>query len=187
MVTEVKKFVHECKRENPKVEDEKWKLEVVASTDAWRNVLEGLKEEDGQLERKKIQATMNLQTKDKGGYEHYYMNPNEVTTEGVDILLMNKAFHKYQRLMSKLFERFNREEEWTGMVDSLEMMLKILNGATYGSKFVGSTTWFLECFKFTEAVLLDVGHRMQTLLVQFALLRLEKNWATKQRSPFITR
>ena len=147
MVTEVKKFVHECKRENPKVEDEKWKLEVVASTDAWRNVLEGLKEEDGQLERKKIQATMNLQTKDKGGYEHYYMNPNEVTTEGVDILLMNKAFHKYQRLMSKLFERFNREEEWTGMVDSLEMMLKILNGATYGSKFVGSTTWFLECFK----------------------------------------
>jgi hypothetical protein len=147
MVTEVKKFVHECKRENPKVEDEKWKLEVVASTDAWRNVLEGLKEEDGQLERKKIQATMNLQTKDKGGYEHYYMNPSDVTSQGVDLLLMNKAFHKYQRLMSKLFEKFNSEEEWTGMVDSLEMMLKILNGATYGSKFVGSTTWFLECFK----------------------------------------
>jgi hypothetical protein len=110
-------------------------------------VLEGLKEEDGQLERKKIEATMNLQTKDKGGYEHYYMNPNEVTSEGVDLRLMNKAFHKYQRLMSKLFEKFNREEEWNGMVDSLEMMLKILNGATYGSKFVGSTTWFLECFK----------------------------------------
>ena len=67
MVTEVKKFIHECKRENPKVEDEKWKLEVVASTDAWRKVLDGLKEEDGQLERKKIEATMNLQTKVRVG------------------------------------------------------------------------------------------------------------------------
>lgn len=147
MVAEAKKFVHECKRENPKAEDEKWKLEVVASTEAWRKVANGLKEKDDLIERKKIEALINLQTKDKGGYEHYYMNPEEVSSEDVDLLLMNKAFQKYQRLMSNLFEKFNREEEWKGIVDSLEMMLKILKGATYGEKFVGSTTWFLECFK----------------------------------------
>ena len=36
--------------------------------------------------------------------------------------------------MSKLFEKFMREEEWTEWWTSLEMMLKILKGATYGQQ-----------------------------------------------------
>ena len=146
MITEVKKFVQDRKRERQSVEDEKWTLEVVANTDAWGKARDQLKAEE-QVERKNIEAIMNLQTKDKGGYEHYYMNPNEVTSEGIDILLMNKAFQKYQGLMSNLFEKFTNETQWQGMVDSLEMMIKILKEATYGSKFVASAEWFLECFK----------------------------------------
>lgn len=152
MVEEVRKFVRERLRERPEVENEKWRLEVVGSMDAWQKTMDKL--EGNYVERlcwgdyrKKIKSTMNLQTKIKGGYEHYYVKPSEVSSDGIDLLLINKAFHKYQRLMSKLFEKFRNETEWQGMVDSLEMMLKILNGATYGEKFVPSTTWFLECFK----------------------------------------
>ena len=151
MVEEVRKFVREHLRKNLEVTEEKWRLEVVGSVDAWQKTMDKLDEkytEDVARDyRKKIKSTMNLQTKLKGGYEHYYVNPSEVSSDGTDLLLMNKAFHKYQRLMSNLFEKFRNETEWKGMVDSLEMMLKILKGATYGEKFVASTTWFLKCFK----------------------------------------
>ena len=145
MVSEVKKFVHDCKRVRPSVEDEKWTLKVVASTDAWQNTVRGLKK-DEHIERKNIEAMMKLQSKDNGGYEHYYMNPKEVTSEGVDLLLINKAFQKYTRLMSNLFEKFRNQPDWDGMKESLEMMIAILKGATYGHKFVASSTWALNCF-----------------------------------------
>ena len=152
MVEEVRKFVRDRLRERPEVENEKWRLEVVGSVDAWQKTMDKL--EGSYVERlcwgdyrKKIKSTMNLQTKIKGGYEHYYVKPSEVSSDGIDLLLINKAFHKYQRLMSNLFEKFRNETEWQGMIDSLEIMLKILNGATYGMKFAASTTWFLECFK----------------------------------------
>ena len=151
MVEEVRKFVRERKKENLEVTEEKWRLEVVGSVDAWQKTFDELdtnfSEDVARAYKKSIKSTINLQTKMKGGYEHYYVCPSEVSSDGTDLLLMNKAFHKYQRLMSNLFEKFRNETEWQGMVDSLEIMLKILNGASYGGKFVASTTWFLDCFK----------------------------------------
>jgi hypothetical protein len=151
MVAEVRKFVHERMRERPEVKNEKWRLEVVGSVDAWQKTMDKLDEkytEDVARDyRKKIKSTINIQSKMKGGYEHYYVKPIEVSSDGTDLLLMNKAFHKYQRLLSNLFEKFRGKGDWKGMVDSIEIMLKILKGATYGHKFVASTTWFIECFK----------------------------------------
>ena len=155
MVAEVKKFIHERSRDRTKVPEETWQLRVVASTEEWQKTLSGLQEKEMTKAgvhdyQKEINTIINLQTKTKGGFDHYYMNPSEVTSEGIDLLLMNKAFHRYQRLMSTMFDKFMQQEEWDGMVESLEIMLKILGGATYGHKFMASTTWALNCFKRSE-------------------------------------
>ena len=60
---------------------------------------------------------------------------------------MNKAFQRYKPLLFSMFDKFTRQEEWDGMIASLEIMLEILEEATYGEKFVASTRWFLNCFK----------------------------------------
>ena len=155
MVAKVKEFIHERMRDRTKVPEETWHLHVVASNEEWQKTLDGLQEAKMTKAgihhyQKEISSIMNVQTKSKGGFDHYYMNPSEVTSEGIDLLLMNKAFHRYQRLMSTMFDKFMRKEDWDGMVTSLEIMLKILEGATYGHKFVASTTWALNCFNRSE-------------------------------------
>ena len=151
MVARVRSFIHDRTRDRSKVIAETWKLEVVASTEAWQKTYEEIEKKFAKDEareyNKQIKSIINIQTKRKGGYDHYYMEPSSVSSEGTDLLLINRAFHKYQRLMSTLFDKYMRQEEWDGMIASLEMMLKILDGATYGQKFVGSTKWFLRCFQ----------------------------------------
>ena len=155
MIAKVKEFIHERMRDRAKVPEETWQLRVVATTEEWQKTLDGLQEKEMTKAgvhhyQKEISSIMNLQTKSKGGFDHYYMNPSEVSSKDVDLLLMNKAFHRYQRLMSTMFDKFMRQEDWDGMITSLEIMLKILEGATYGHKFVASTTWALNCFKRSE-------------------------------------
>jgi hypothetical protein len=154
MVAEVKKFIHERNRDRAKGPEETWQLHVVATVDEWQKTSNSLDKkftkEGVHHYRNEINTFINLQTKNKGGFDHYYMNPSAVSSEGIDLLLMNKAFHRYQRLMSTLFDKFMTQEDWDGMIESLEIMLKILSGATYGHKFVSSTTWFLNCFKRSE-------------------------------------
>lgn len=155
MVARVRSFIHDRTRDRSKVIAETWKLEVVASTEEWQKTHDNLQEKEMTKAgihhyQKEINSIMNIQTKSKGGYDHYYMNPTEVSSKDIDLLLMNKAFHRYQRLMSTMFDKFMRQEDWDGMITSLEMMLKILEGATYGHKFVASTTWALNCFKRSE-------------------------------------
>ena len=155
MVTKVREFIRERMRDRTKVSEETWQLRVVASTEEWQKTHDNLQEKEMTKAgihhyQKEINSIMNLQTKSKGGYDHYYMNPTEVSSKDMDLLLINKAFHRYQRLMSTMFDKFMRQEDWDGMVESLEIMIKILNGATYGHKFVASTTWALNCFKRSE-------------------------------------
>jgi hypothetical protein len=155
MIAKVKDFIHERMRDRAKVPEETWQLRVVASTEEWQKTFDGLQEKQMTKAgvhhyQKEISSIMNLQTKSKGGFDHYYMNPSEVSSKDVDLLLMNKGFHRYQRLMSTMFDKFMRQEDWDGMITSLEIMLKILEGATYGHKFVASTTWALNCFKRSE-------------------------------------
>ena len=155
MIAKVKEFIHERMRDRSKVPEETWQLRVVASAEEWQKTADGLQEKEMTKAgvhhyQKEINSIINLQTKSKGGYDHYYMNPSEVSSEGIDLLLINKAFHRYQRLMSTMFDKFMRQEDWDGMITSLELMLKILKGATYGHKFVASTTWALNCFMRSE-------------------------------------
>ena len=155
MIAKVKEFIHERMRDRTKVPEETWQLRVVASNEEWQKTLDGLQGKEMTKAgvhhyQKEINSIMNLQTKSKGGFDHYYMNPSEVSSKDIDLLLMNKAFHRYQRLMSTMFDKFMRQEDWDGMITSLEIMLKILEGATYGHKFVASTTWALNCFKRSE-------------------------------------
>ena len=50
-------------------------------------------------------------------YVGYYQLENiSISYEGTDLLLINRAFHKYQRLMSTLFDKYMRQEEWDGMI-----------------------------------------------------------------------
>ena len=131
-----------------------WELEVVGSVKAWQNTMayvetypKDLTKQQVHELRKTIGSKINLQTEAKGGFSHYYMNPTEVSSEDVDLLLMNKAFQRYKPLLFSMFDKFTRQEEWDGMIASLEIMLEILEEATYGGKFVASTRWLLNCFK----------------------------------------
>ena len=114
MIAKVKEFIHERMRDRTKVPEETWQLRVVASNEEWQRTIDGLQDKEMTKAgvhhyQKEISSIMNLQTKSKGGFDHYYMNPSEVSSRGTDLLLMNKAFHRYQRLMSTMFDKFMLE------------------------------------------------------------------------------
>jgi len=137
--TELQKELNQCCKEYISTFDKEypfnWGLEVVKEDTLF--ALEEGRSEDGTP------------------FYHYAFTPSSVT-ELKEVELLEKAFHKYIPLLSRLLRKSNN---LNNLHASCEAIIKLLNKATYGHKQVASVEWFTKLIK----ELLEHGSRFSNI------------------------